>query len=417
MYDLLIENIGQLLTMEGPNRPRKGREMGQITVKDNAALAVEQGKVAWIGSAEEAHSLKASRTMNAKSQLVTPGLVEPHTHLVFGGTRENEVALKQKGFSYLEILERGGGILSTVRATRAASLEELVKKANRSLDRFLSFGVTTLEAKSGYGLDKKTELKQLEAIKALNSHPIELVSTFLGAHAVPLEFKGNTKGFLKEMEDLLDEIKSQNLAEFVDIFCESGVFSVEESRAYLARAKEKGFGIKIHADELYPLGGTELAIDLEAVSADHLVAISEKGIQQLAESKTIATLLPGTTFYLGKDHYAPGRSIIDCGGAVTLSTDFNPGSSVTENLQLIMSLALLKMNLTPEEIWNAVTVNAAFAIGRGDVAGQLAVGRPADFVIWDAENYVYVPYHYGVSHTQFVFKNGNCVYERSSGYV
>ncbi|MFC4618337.1 imidazolonepropionase [Camelliibacillus cellulosilyticus] len=399
--------------MQGEEGPRKGKAMGLLDMRETAAVAVKAGKVAWIGSDEEAAGVSADRVIDADGRLVSPGLVEPHTHLVFGGSREHEVALKLQGVPYLEILRRGGGILSTVRATRASSKDELKQKAAFHLDRFLGYGVTTLEAKSGYGLDRETELKQLAVVQELDqTHPIDLVSTFLGAHAIPEDFKGDGRGFLKEMAALFEEIKARGLADFVDIFCETGVFSVIESQDYLTKAKEKGFGLKIHADEIDLLGGAELAAELGAVTADHLVAISDEGIRRLAVSGTIATLLPGTTFYLGKDDYAPARRLIDEGAAVTLSTDFNPGSSVTENTQLIMSLAMLKLHMTPEEIWNAVTVNAAYAIGREHVAGQIKEGFPADIVIWEADNYQYIPYHYGVSHTRAVLKNGKVVFER-----
>jgi imidazolonepropionase len=411
-FDLLIRNIGQLLTLEGPDRARRGQEMGDLVVKKNAAIGIKDGMVVWIGTDKEADDLFSAKTVDAEGKLVTPGLVDPHTHLVFGGSRENEVALKLHGVSYLEILKRGGGILATVQATRSASKSSLIEKARRSLDRFLSFGVTTLEAKSGYGLDYETELKQLEVVQALHDHPIDLVSTFLGAHAIPEEFKGHSKTFLENMVALFEEIKERDLAQFVDIFCETGVFTIDESHDFLQKAKDYGFGLKIHADEIDSLGGAELAARLGAVSADHLVAMSKEGIKVLSQSETIATLLPGTTFYLGKDRYAPARELIEAGGAVTLATDFNPGSSVTENLQLIMSLAMLKLKMTPEEIWTAVTVNAAYAIGKGKAAGQLALNRPADLVVWNAENYLYVPYHYGVSHTQTVYKKGQLVYDK-----
>lgn len=413
VYDLIVQNIGQLVTMEGPNRPRKGAEMNELIVHKQAAFAVSNGRVTWMGTDQEAASIQAKERVDAEGRLVTPGLVDPHTHLVFGGSRENEVALKLQGLSYLEILEKGGGILSTVRSTRETTKNNLIEKAEKHLNRFLSYGVTTLEAKSGYGLDHETELKQLEVVKVLKDrHPIELVATFLGAHAIPEEFMGNPEGFLESMGELFEVIKSRGLADFVDIFCETGVFSVEASRRYLIKAKEMGFGVKLHADEIDPLGGAELAAELGAITGDHLVAMSKEGVQRLAESETIATFLPGTTFYLGKDHYAPARAFIEAGGACALATDFNPGSSVTENLQLIMSLAMLKLKMTPEEIWNAVTINAAFAIGKGQEAGQLIVGRPADFVIWDAANYVYIPYHYGVSHTHSVYKKGALVYAK-----
>jgi imidazolonepropionase len=414
-FDLVIRNIGQLLTMEC-DRPKKGAEMRKLTVLETAALAIKDGIIAWMGKDAEAARLESAEVIDADGRLVTPGLVEPHTHLVFGGSREHEIPLKLQGVPYLEILRQGGGILSTVRATRNATKAALKAKAEKHLDRFLSYGVTTLEAKSGYGLNKETEIKQLEVVKELNeTHPVDLVSTFLGAHAIPEEFQGQSGRYLQEMAELFPELKARGLAEFVDIFCETGVFSVAESHAFLEKAKQAGFGLKIHADEIDPLGGAELACDLGAATADHLVAISEEGIRRLAESDTIAVLLPGTTFYLGKDVYAPARKLIDSGAAVALSTDFNPGSSVTENIQLIMSLAMLKLQMTPEEIWHAVTINAAFAIGRGQVAGQIRVGRAADLVIWDAPNYHYIPYHYGINHTYQVLKKGKCVYAKRIG--
>ncbi|MBS2772091.1 imidazolonepropionase [Anoxybacillus rupiensis] len=417
LLDTLITNIGQLLTMEGKG-PAKGEQMKKLSVLNHAAVGVKDGKIAFVGSAKQAEQLQAERVIDADGRLVTPGLVDPHTHLVFGGSREQEMTLKQQGVPYLEILKRGGGILSTVAATRNASEEELVQKAKLHLDRMLSYGMTTVEAKSGYGLDRQTELKQLRVVKRLKEeHPIDLVSTFLGAHAIPPEYQHDPEQFLAEMLELLDVVKAEQLAEFVDIFCETGVFTVEQSRAFLQAAQAKGFAVKIHADEIDPLGGTELAVELGAASGDHLVGASEAGIRKLAQSNTIAVLLPGTSFYLGKEAYAKARSMIDAGAAVALSTDFNPGSSPTENLQLIMSIAALKLKMTPEEIWHAVTVNAAYAIHRGEEAGRIAIGRKADLVIWDASNYAYVPYHYGVNHVHMVLKAGRVVAERSRGDV
>jgi imidazolonepropionase len=414
-FDTLITNIGQLLTMEG-NGPAKGEQMKTLPVLENAVIGLKDGKIAFIGTNEEAEGFRAAQVIDANGKLVTPGLVDPHTHLVFGGSREHELALKQQGVPYLEILKRGGGILSTVRATRAASEDELFAKAKFHLNRMLSYGVTTVEAKSGYGLDEETELKQLRVVQRLQQeHPMDLVSTFLGAHAIPLEYKDNPDEFLARMATLLHTIQKEELAEFVDIFCETGVFTVEQSRTFLQAAKFLGFAVKIHADEIDPLGGTELAVELGAVSGDHLVGASDVGIAQLAKSNTIAVLLPGTSFYLGKEKYARARDMIEAGVAVALATDFNPGSSPTENLQLIMSLAALKLNMTPEEIWHAVTVNAAYAINRGEEAGRIAIGRKADIVIWDAPNYAYIPYHYGVNHVNTVLKEGKVVVKKG-GY-
>ncbi|MCT8136773.1 imidazolonepropionase [Anaerobacillus sp. CMMVII] len=408
--DLLLTNIGQLLPMRSDG-PRSGKAMQELVVIEGAVLGIKAGEIAYIGTDDS--EVTADTIIDCEGKLVTPGLVDPHTHVVFGGSREHEMALKQQGVPYLEILARGGGILSTVQATRNATMEELYEKASFHLDRMMTYGTTTVEAKSGYGLDRETELKQLKVAKELQeNHQIDLVSTFLGAHAIPQTHKENPEQFLEEMLALLTEIKEQQLAEFVDIFTETGVFTVDQSREYLRKAKEKGFRLKIHADEIDPLGGTEMAAALGATSADHLVGASDEGIRMLAETGTIAVLLPGTTFYLGKSSFARAREMIEQGVTVALATDFNPGSSPTENLQLIMSIAALQLKMSPEEIWNAVTVNAAYAIGRGEEAGQLEIGRKADVVIWDAPNYLYIPYHYGVNHVNKVIKNGKLVAER-----
>ncbi|WP_210366814.1 imidazolonepropionase [Bacillus sp. REN3] len=412
-FDLLVFNIGELILPKKTQKPLKGDDMKKLSILKNAAIGVSHGSVEWIGSNEEANSLEAVQRVDAKGRVVSPGLVDPHTHLVFGGSRENELAMKQAGVPYLEILAGGGGILSTVKATKDASEDELFKKASFHLERMISHGVTTVEAKSGYGLDRLTEMKQLRvAMRLKEQYPVTIVSTFLGPHAIPPSYKGRENHFLDEMAGLLDEIREEGLADFADIFCETGVFSIEQSREFLQSAKSKGFGLKIHADEIDPLGGAELAASLDAASADHLVAASDEGIDRLAESNTVAVLLPGTTFYLGKDQYARAREMIDSGVAVALATDFNPGSCVTENLQMIMSLAALKLKMTAEEIWNAVTVNAAHAIGKGTEAGTLEIGQNASFVLWDIPNYQYIPYHFGVNHAQSVYQAGKKLWER-----
>lgn len=413
-YDLILENIGQLLTMDyEKGGPLCGKDMDQLLVLENKALAIADGRIALIGSNEDASGWPADKRIDCGGKLVTPGLIDPHTHLVFAGSREHEMGLKQKGVPYLEILKQGGGILSTVNATRGASEAVLFEKAAYHLDRMLSYGMTTVEAKSGYGLNAETELKQLRAAKKLNKkHPVEIVSTFLGAHAIPPEYKHQPEVFLNEMLQLLDVIQKEELAQFVDIFCETGVFTIEQSKAFLSKAKLKGFQLKIHADEIDPLGGAELASELGAISAEHLVGASEEGIKQLAASGVIACLLPGTSFYLNKPDHAKARKMLEEGVAVTLATDFNPGSCPTENLQLIMSFAAVMYKMTVKEIWNAVTVNAAHAIGLGDERGVIAPMKQADLVIWDAINYEYIPYHFGVNHTQTVIKNGVIVFEK-----
>lgn len=410
--DILLTNIGQLLTMDHGDGPIHGKDMSNLPVLENAEIAWKDGQIIYIGQMNE-QKIDAKEVIDCEGKLVTPGLVDPHTHVVFGGSREHEVSLKLQGASYLEILEMGGGIHSTVSQTKLASHDDLKKKTIHHLNRMLSFGVTTVEAKSGYGLDEETELKQLRIAKELQAeHDIDLVSTFLGAHAVPKEYKGNEEAFLEKMLSLLDVIKEEELAEFVDVFAETGVFSVEQSREFLLKAKEQGFNVKIHADEIDPLGGTEMAAEIGAISADHLCGASEKGVEMLGKSNTIGVILPGTTFYLNKPEFAPARAMIENNVAVSLATDFNPGSCPTENLQLIMTIAMLKLKMTPEEIWNAVTINSSYAINRGDQAGKLKLGRKADVVIWNVPNYTYVPYHFGVNHVESVFKNGKLVVSR-----
>ena len=332
-------------------------------------------------------------------------LVEAHTHLVHGGSREHEMSLKRQGVSYLEILEQGGGILNTVDATRQASEAELFSKAEKNLLTMVQHGVLTIESKSGYGLDKENELKQLKVSNQLaEKYNLTMRHTFLGPHAVPKDATSN-QAFLQEMIDLLPEVKPY--ADFADIFCETGVFTIDESKAYMEAAKQQGFKVKIHADEIDPLGGLELAIDEQAISADHLVASSEEGKAKLRDSDTVAVLLPGTTFYLGKEQYADARGMIDNNGAIAIATDFNPGSCVTNNLQLVMAIASLKLKLSANEIWNAVTVNAAKAI---DVdAGTIDKGDKANIVIWDAPNHEYVLYHYGINHASKVIKDGKVI--------
>ncbi|KAA6449955.1 imidazolonepropionase [Bacillus atrophaeus] len=415
--DTILINIGQLLTMESSG-PRTGKSMQDLHVIEDAVVGIDNQKIVFAGKKGAEAEYAAADIIDCGGRLVTPGLVDPHTHLVFGGSREKELNLKIQGMSYLDILAQGGGILSTVKHTREASEEELLQKGHFHLKRMLSYGTTTAEVKSGYGLEKETEFKQLRVAKKLHeSQPIDLVSTFMGAHAIPPEDKDSPDEFLDRMLELLPEIKEKELAAFADIFTETGVFTVSQSRRYLKKAAEAGFGLKIHADEIDPLGGAELAAELRAVSADHLVGASDEGIQQMAESGTIAVLLPGTTFYLGKHTYARARDMIDAGVRVSLATDFNPGSSPTENIQLIMSIAALHLKMTAEEIWHAVTVNAAYAIGKGEEAGQLKPGRTADLVIWEAPNYMYIPYHYGVNHVHQVIKDGKLVISREGAVL
>ena len=410
--DLILKNIGKLVTMQGSSSFRVKEEMNKINIIENAYIAVKNGKILAIGVGDEFGNLCGDDTKihDAEGLLVTPGLIDSHTHLIHGGSRENEFSMKLNGVPYIEILNNGGGILSTVKATKEASEEELYKKAKKSLDRMLEFGVTTVEEKSGYGLELNTEIKQLEVARVLDkNHPVDLVHTFLGAHAVPEEYKENHKAYIDILVDvMMPKIKDMGLAEFCDVFCEEGVFTIEESEYILQKAKEIGYKLKIHADEIESLGGAELAAKLGCVSADHLMAASDEGIKMMAENNVVANILPATSFNLNKN-YVDCRKMIDMGAIVSLSSDYNPGSCPSENLQLVMQLGCLHLKMTPNEVLTAVTINAAYAIDRADKIGSIEVGKNADFVVFDARNVEYLMYHFGINHTKKVYKNGNLV--------
>ncbi|WP_281185792.1 imidazolonepropionase [Staphylococcus schleiferi] len=410
-YDLIIQNIKELILPKSVDQPLKGKELDELTVIQNGTVVVDDGKIVYSGPYTEDY--EAKDVIDASNRVVSPALVDAHTHLIHGGSREHEMALKRQGKSYLEILESGGGILSTVEATRQATEDELFAKAEHALLTMVHHGVLAVESKSGYGLDKENELKQLRISNRLaEKYGLVMRHTFLGPHAVPKEATSNA-AFLQEMIDLLPEVKG--LADFADIFCETGVFTIEESQRYMEAAKAQGFKVKIHADEIDPLGGLGLAIDEGAISADHLVASSEEDKAKLSQSNTVAVLLPGTTFYLGKESYADARGMLDYNGAIAIATDYNPGSCVTNNLQMVMAIAALKLKLSPNEIWNAVTVNAAKAI---DVdAGTINPGDQANIVIWHAPNHEYIPYHYGVNHVEKVIQKGRVIVDRHLGLL
>ena len=407
MERLLINNIGLLATPEGQSA-RSGEQQGKIKLLEKAWLLAEDGRVAAVGSGA-APPLDA-QVLDAQGKLVTPGLVDAHTHLIFGGWRQHELALKLRGVSYLEILSQGGGILSTVRATRAATEQELTDKAAAALHEMLCFGVTTAEAKSGYGLNTEDELKALRVIRRLNSEqPVELAATFMGAHALPPEYKENREEYLRLLcEEMIPQVAREHLAEFCDVFCETGVFTAEESRRILEAGKRCGLIPKIHADEINPIGGSQLTRELGAISAEHLIVCPPEGIAAMAEAGTVACCLPATSFYLGAT-FAPVRDMISAGVPVAMASDFNPGSCPSLNLQFVMNLGCLKYRMTPEEVLTAVTLNAAAAIRRADRIGSLEAGKQADLVIWDAPDLNYICYRMGSNLAHTVVKKGKVV--------
>lgn len=405
----LIKNIGVLATPMG-HTAKAGEEQGKLSVIHDAYICLEDGTITEIGTGLPDHADMAAEVIDACGKLVTPGLVDSHTHLVFGGWREHELALKRRGVPYLEILAQGGGILSTVKMTREATEGELADKTEKILKEMMALGVTTCEAKSGYGLDKETELKQLRVIRELgNRQPVELIPTYLGAHAVPKEYKEDREAYMQLMEELLPQIAEEGLAEFCDVFCETGVFTPEESKRILLAAQKVGLRSKIHSDEIDAIGGTEVAGEIHAVSAEHLIAINQSGIEALAKGGTVAVLLPATSFYLNKP-YAPARAMVEAGVPVAFASDFNPGSCPGFNLQLVMNLGCWKSGLSPEEVLTAVTLNAAAACGRADRIGSVEVGKQADLVIWDSPNLEYIFYRFGENLVNTVIKKGKIQY-------
>ncbi len=414
---LLVKNIGQLITMAGPV-PRIGTSMNDLGLVARGGIAVAGEEILAVGENDKVEGssplAEGCTVIDAKGMVVTPGFIDPHTHPVFSMTREQEFEMRVQGKSYMEIAESGGGIRASVRDLRNTTVSTLMDKTRRRLDRFLQYGVTTIEAKSGYGLSTESEIKQLEIIRDLDqTHPLELIPTFLGAHEVPDEYRSKREKYIELLiHEMIPAVAKDKLAEFSDIFCEEGVFNIEESRAIQLAALNAGMKLKFHADELKSTGGAELAASLKAVSADHLVYISDTGISALAQSGTAAVLLPGTTFSLGGKQYAPARKMIESGVAVALSTDCNPGSSYTESMPIVVSLAALQLKMTAAEAISAVTVNAAYAVDRHHRIGRLVPGAQADLTIWNMADYRELPYHYGVNLTSKVIKKGKVVIDR-----
>ncbi len=411
-FDLAIVRCGELLTLGGRSvGPRRRSEMSEIGLIRDGVVAISRGKIVWVGTQKEYRRRgRARREIDAEGRVVMPGFVDPHTHAVFAGSREGEWAEKLRGVPYLEILQRGGGILSTVEATRAASLKSLTERAETFLHKMLSCGTTTLEIKSGYGLDLSTEIKILKVIERLADRlPLDLVPTFMGAHAIPKEYSDRFEAYVYQVIEMLSTVRSR--ARFCDIFCEEGAFGYDQSRRILEAAKRAGFEIKLHAGEFSDQGGVRLAAEFGAVSVDHLDHIQSEEIPLLAQSGAVGVLLPGVSHFLMAKQLPPARALIEAGVPVALATDFNPGSSPCLSMQEIIHLAVRDFKLSAAEAISAATINAAHAVGMGDQVGSLEVGKQADILILDLEHYEELPYFFGVNHAAKVFKKGKMVYQ------
>ncbi|MEI8191765.1 MAG: imidazolonepropionase, partial [candidate division NC10 bacterium] len=397
--DLIIEGAAELLTLTGAgNRPRRGEEMRDLGIIRRGALAARRGKIVWIGPTADlltsVRPMAFCKLIDAYGKTVMPGLVDPHTHLVFAGSRENEFAMRIQGKTYLEIAAAGGGINATVAATRQASKAELTFAARRSLNRMLPLGTTTVEAKSGYGLDLETELKMLEVIQGLNQDdPISVVPTFMGAHEIPPEFRQDPEAYVDlVITRMIPLVAERKLARFCDVFCETGVFSLAQTERIFRAAMAAGMETRVHADELTDLGGAAMAARMKARTADHLLYANDDGIRAMAQAGVIAVLLPGTAYFLHMQRYARARDMIAAGVPVALATDFNPGSCMTESMPLIMNMACTQMRMLPAEAITAATINAAWTIGLQDRIGTLEVDKQADLLVLDAPNHAHLCY-------------------------
>lgn len=419
MKTLILKNASQVVTCSG-FESKKGQAMNDIGLIENASVVVQDGVIVAVGQGLDLEPfLKGDcEVLECEGKTVMPGFVDSHTHFVFGGYRDDEYSWRLRGDSYMDIMQRGGGIANSVNATREATKESLMAVGKKRLDSMIRFGVTTVEGKSGYGLDYETEIKQLEVMAELKkSHSMDIVTTFMGAHSVPVPYKGRGGEFIDFLiEKVMPEVKERELAEFCDIFCEQNVFSVEESRKLLTTATAMGFKTKIHADEIVQLGGAELAAEVGATSADHLLQASDEGIRLMAEKGVIATVLPCTAFSL-REHFARARKMIDEGCAVAVATDFNPGSCFTESVPLAIALCTLNMQMSIEEVVTALTINGAAAVGRADQIGSIDVGKQADLVIHEFPSYKFLPYHIGVTTVEKVIKKGRLIYDATLNQV
>lgn len=409
---LILTHFNELFVPHDPGHPLRGKEMNEATVLKDAYVAFQDDKILAIGEGEVPAELIGQNTKieERRGMVATPGLIDCHTHLVYGGSREHEFSKKLNGMSYLDILAEGGGILSTLKATRESSFETLYDKSKDLLEQMMIHGVTTVEAKSGYGLNWETEKRQLEVVKKLNEDlPVDLVSTFMAAHVIPPEYKENPDPLIDDIITMLPKVKEEKLAEFVDVFCDAGVYTAEQSKRLLEAAKKEGFALRIHADEIESIGGSAVAAELGATSAEHLMVITDEDIQKLADAHVIGNLLPATTFSLMEDTYAPARKMMDAGMAITITTDSNPGSCPMANLQFVMQLGCLYLRMTPTEVYNAVTINAAYSVHREKTVGSLDKGKNADLSVFAVPNLDYLLYYFATNHAVEVYKNGKCI--------
>jgi imidazolonepropionase len=411
---VLVRGARQLVTLRGSLVPRRGAALREIGIIQDGSVLIENGVIATLGPSRRVENLSAARQaveIDASGKVVAPGFVDSHTHLVCGPPRLADYDMRLAGASYAEIAAAGGGILNSVHAVRETPIRKLVLQARRALGGFVRHGTTTLEAKSGYGLDETGERKTLRAIRALAGKPVDLVATYLGAHVVPPEWKGRADDYIEwTCSYLMPKLRRRNLAHFADAYCDEGAFTPAQARRYLEAARALGFDLKIHAGQFVSNGAAALAAELDATSADHLDYASDEEIRALAGSNTIATLLPGAVFHLGLSRYAPGRKMIDAGVAVALATDFNPGTSPTYSMQMILSLACSQMRMTPAEALAAATVNGAHAIRAAAHCGSLEAGKIADLVLFNVPDYREIPYHFGVNLVAMTIKAGRVLY-------
>lgn len=420
--DLIIANIGQLVTCASKNGPKRGDEMLDVGIIEKAAIVVAEGRIVALGTSDQITSeFLASDFVDAEGKVISPGFVDPHTHIVFAGNRLDEFELKIKGADYLKLLGKGGGILSTVRATREASFDELVTLGLTRLDKMLACGTTTCEIKTGYGLDTESELKMLCVVEELDrTHPIDIVPTFLAAHTIPSEFNGNADGYVTLIcNEMLptawdwyvnSEFSTKGTPFFCDVFAERNAFDVHQMKTILSEAKDIGFGTKAHVDQFTNLGGSHLAMKAGAVSIDHLDTISDDEIKELASSETLGVAIPTENFNAGKMQFAPARRMIDAGCAVAISTDYNPGSAPCPSQPMAMAITCRYQKLLPSEALNAATINAAYAIGLGNDYGSIEVGKHADFTLFNCEDYRYLAYEFGGNFVKAVYKNGRMIH-------